>query len=144
MRPEDVAAEIAARTLVAVGPLGLKSAHYPAPSSQPNTPALILWLRGSSIVHGSDQLWLLTIEGWLLTEEDPGLHKAVPVVDGLITPIVDAFGVGSPNWALGHQVDFCEVRSWTIPEGAMVWNNTSYYLAKIVWNVKVHRQPGEA
>ena len=115
MNLTDVAASMA--TVIAEVP-SLVRAHYPAPDRLDGSPSLILDPHASewTITHMPDgQEWAGQIVGHLLMTHESNTPGEFARMDGLVTPIADAFSNGPdgypPHYRLagldGGEVDRC-------------------------------------
>lgn len=151
MRYETIGAEIAKRSYAALTSLGLASAHYPAPSTLPTLPTLIVLLDSGPVSEMNEQIVLLTFRGLLFTSLE-AIESQISTVDPMIRPLIDAFSpnanktnyrlqltVPDTDGAVG--VDYCRVERF---EAALPipYNGQTHYGARIWWGVKVRRNPG--
>lgn len=153
MQFQTIGAEIAKRSYAVLQPLGLKSAHYPAPSTLPVFPTLIVLLDSGTIEEMNEQKQMVTFRGLLFTSLEP-IENQISTVDPLIQPLIDAFS-GNGNRA-NHRlqlttpdidgapgVDFCRIERFeaSVP---IPYNDRTHYGARIFWGVKMRFNPGAA
>lgn len=148
MLPPAIAAEIAQRSYAAASSLGLKSAHYPAPGTLPQLPALVVVWDGYEKSEVSEQHWMLRFRGTLFTSLD-SVESQIATIDSLVVPIVDAFSpnLNPANYRLrtadGQGVEFCDSRTGnlSIP---VTYNGQQHYGGILWWTVKVRRFAGDS
>jgi hypothetical protein len=147
MRPPEMAAEIAKRSLVAAAPAGLVSAHYPSPGGTPAVPSLVIIWDGMTVTEMSEQFLMLTFRGLLFTAIER-IEDEIVKVDELVIPIVDAFSnnlsmTTRSNYHLGGGVEYCRVEraELSVP---ITYNAKEHYGGVIHWGVKARRFAGDA
>lgn len=135
---------------------GIRAGIYPPPPmlQASQLPAVVLlWdsdLGATQIAHGGDtQMWTPAIMGQLVVAMEGDLEREIPVVDELVTPLADAFGI-DPETGIGvapdrmtglsGHVDRClltEVR----PGQSFGFAGHEYYGANLYFSIKFHRTP---
>jgi hypothetical protein len=144
--PQTVAAEIAARTLVAVQAAGLKSAHYPAPGQMPSLPTLIVYLGDDQVTYGmGEQYHELTFTGELFTEPGTDVAAAITVIDGLSVLAMDAWDPtgNRQNYLMEGRVDGCAITSarFRVP---IFYLDRYHYGTVLTWTASLRRNAGDA
>lgn len=153
MQIETIGAEIARRSRAALLPLGLKSAHYPAPSELPALPTLIVLLDSGTVEEASEQKLNVVFRGLLFTALEK-VENQISTVDPMILALIDAFSpnankanyrlqLTTPDTDGAVQVDYCRIERFeaSVP---IPYNEKTHYGARIWWGVKIRRNPGAA
>lgn len=155
MRPEEIGAELAARSYRAAASAGLRSAHAPPPSALPPVPTLVVLWDQFEMTFASEQTWILTFKGLLFTAVmDPSgavtadLPSKIAAVESLVVPIVDGFAphvldatTHDENRTLGGAVDFVSVVSGQLNRQIPYAGQTCFG-GELIYRCKVRRATG--
>jgi hypothetical protein len=121
---------------------GIAQASYPE-TDVGATPILNLYWDETTITHGSEQWWLITVRGQLLAALADNASADKSAADALLAPIVDTFRPDPSNLANyqlvrpnGERVNHCQV---TTLRPSMTIGG--YYGAEIFWQIKLRRRP---
>jgi hypothetical protein len=128
---------------------GIMDAHYPAPPTIEDGPRAVIYWGGPEMTHvsygsGTEQRWLPSATCQLLIPEMGHTPQEFATIEGLITPIVDAFVPETEGWdymRAASYVDRCEVR--TIQSRLQVnYAGHLHYAAELYFSIKFHRSAG--
>lgn len=148
----------AIRDVAAMDVPGLASTHYPAPNQIDaiEMPALILYAGSPDediqITHKTtEQEWVGTIAGHLLTAREGDTPEEFAAVDDLLTPMVDAFSVDADGLSVverhperfGNGVYRC-LLTRERPTQLIEYGSLKYYGAVLSWSFRFDRAPGSA
>lgn len=120
------------------------TATYAVPATV-KCPHLALWLSTADITGGTDQLWVISVRGDLLTAPKGGnLQQELINPDRFFAPLADLFQSGNPNAfhltrpELVGRVDLCQLSRI---EGNRVidYPSASYYGASLYFDIKLRR-----
>jgi hypothetical protein len=152
MRPPDLIRAI--RDVIAADVPGVGTAHYPAPNTLNQTPAVVLYWSGNeptSITHqsGQEQMWTGPVIGHLLTARVGNTPQEFARVDDLIVPLVDAFAMDADGQTVterhpelfGYGVYHC-LLTRVMPTQAIPYAGHDYYGAELTWTFRLDRDTG--
>ena len=126
---------------------GIASAHYPAPNylEAADCPAVVLYWGGDQDTtiepdFNTDETWLPAIMARVMVPREGDTPQEFATVDALLTPIVDAFPVGSVTYldGLSGHVDVLYVNRLR-PSLQVGYGAHEYYAAEVYFRCKFHR-----
>ena len=124
---------------------GIASAHYPAPNylEAADCPAVVLYWGGDqdTLIEPdmNEETWLPAIMARVMVPREGDTPQEFARIDELLTPIVDAFPIGTvrlPN--TGGHVDVLYVNRLR-PSLQVGYANHEYYAAEVYFRCKFHR-----
>jgi hypothetical protein len=122
---------------------GFRAAYYPAPSTLPLVPSLIVLAASGTIAHGPTQLWSLRVKTHLAMAMRGAAEREIQAVDGLLMPLVDAFAADdlaeAEGFTLGGLVSRCVVADWEEIGLLGYGANHRYWGLPVYFDVKLHR-----
>lgn len=125
---------------------GISAVHYPAPQTVKQGPDVVLYWGGDGDtaigMDLSQRMWEPLVRAHVLTPLKGNTPAEFARIDNLLTPIVDAFDIGSTTQvmpSLAGAVNRCQVVRLR-PSLLIEYAGHSYYGAEIYWSIKFHRR----
>lgn len=124
---------------------GIASAHYPAPNyiDASECPAVVLYWGGDqdTLIEPdmNEETWLPAIMARVMVPRDGDTPQEFAKVDALLTPIVDAFPIGTVRLdGISGNVDVLYVNRLR-PSLQVGYADSQYYAAEVYFRCKFHR-----